>query len=103
MSLLTRTGIDGWETRRFRANVVLDGAGEDALVGSEVSLGGARLSVALRIVRSDMVSRPQPDGVEQDSSELRTIAQDRDSCLSLGAAVVEPGPVRVGDALRPAG
>lgn len=103
VSLLSRTSIDGWQTRRFRANVVLDGAGEDALVGSEVVLGGARLSVALRIVRCVMVTRPQPEGVEQDSSVLRTIAQERDSCLSVGAAVVQPGPVRVGDALHVAG
>lgn len=103
VSLLTRASTTGWQTRRFRANVVLDGSGEDELVGSRVKLGQARLDVALRIVRCVMVTRPQPAGIDQDSGVLRTIVRERGSCLSVGAAVVQPGAVRVGDPLQVGG
>ena len=38
-----------WDRRRFRANVLLDGEGEDALVGSRVVLGDAVLDVRQRL------------------------------------------------------
>jgi hypothetical protein len=36
-----------WERRRFRPNILLDGEGEDVLVGSRVTLGEATLHVGL--------------------------------------------------------
>jgi uncharacterized protein YcbX len=99
VSLVTTETIGSWDQRRFRSNVLLDGAGEDALVGSRIALGDAVLDVGKRIQRCVMTTRPQPDGIERDLTVLRTIARERDACLAVGALVRRPGVVRVGDAL----
>ena len=78
---------------------MLDGEGEDLLVGSRVALGEAVLDVGMRIIRCVMTTRPQPGGIERDLDVLRTINRERDRCLAVGALVVQPGAVRVGDAL----
>jgi uncharacterized protein YcbX len=99
VSLLSTATIGSWDRRRFRPNVLLDGEGEDALVGSQVSLGDAVLDVGKRIQRCVMTTRPQPGGIERDLTVLRTIARERDACLAVGALVIRPGRVSVGDGL----
>jgi uncharacterized protein len=99
VSLVSTGTIGAWDRRRFRSNVLLDGEGEDALVGSQIALGDAVLAVAQRIERCVMTVRPQPGGIERDLGVLRTIARERDACLAVGALVATPGRVRVGDAL----
>lgn len=99
VSLVSTGTIGAWDRRRFRSNVLLDGAGEDALVGSRIALGEALLEVGKRIGRCVMTTRPQPDGIERDLTVLRTIARERDAKLAVGALVVRPGRVSVGDAL----
>jgi uncharacterized protein YcbX len=99
VSLVSTGTLGGWDRRRFRANVLLDGAGEDELVGSDVALGDATLRLTTRIPRCVMTTRPQPDGIERDVDVLRTINREREGCLAVGALVLVPGPVRVGDAL----
>jgi hypothetical protein len=99
VSLVSTETIGSWDRRRFRSNVLLDGGGEDALVGSRVALGDAVLDIGKRIGRCVMTTRPQPDGIERDLTVLRTIARERDACLAVGALVMRPGRVRVGDAL----
>ena len=105
VSLLSRATIADWPRRRFRANILLDGGGEDALVRSRVGLGGAELFIRQRITRCVMVTRPQPEGVdgriERDLDVLRAIHRERDSCLGIGATVVTPGGFAVGDELQP--
>ena len=96
LSLVSTTTLGSWDRRRFRANVVVDGADEDDLVGAEVGLGSARLTVSKRIDRCVMVTRPQP-GLDRDLDVLRTINRDRASCLAVGALVTRPGEVQVGD------
>jgi hypothetical protein len=100
VSLVTTTSLGSWDRRRFRANVVLDGEGEDALVGTHADLGGVVLDVRKRIGRCVMTTRPQPGGIERDLDVLRTINRERDGCISIGALVAQPGMVRVGDELR---
>ncbi len=101
VSLVSRDTIGEWDRRRFRANVLLeDGSGEDALVGSSVALGSAVLDVVKRLERCVMITRAQAGGIERDLSVLRTVARERDACLAVGALVVRPGDVRVGDELR---
>ena len=104
VSLLSLATIADWPLRRFRANVVLDGSGEDALVRSRVGLGDAELEVRMRIARCVMVTRPQPEGVdgpiEKDLDVLRTIHRERDSCLAIGATVAMPGRFAVGDEVQ---
>ena len=97
VSLVSKATIGDWDRRRFRSNVLLDGEGEDALVGRSVTLGDALLDVGTRIERCVMTTRAQPGGLERDVGVMRTIARERDACLAVGALVSLPGTVRVGD------
>lgn len=99
VSLVSHASIGGWEPRRFRSNVLFDGAAEDALVGATVAVGGARLAVGVRIERCVMITRPQPGGVERDLDVLRTVHRTRQGCLAVGATVARAGIVSVGDEL----
>jgi uncharacterized protein YcbX len=97
--LVSEGTIGSWERRRFRANVVLSGAGEEALVGTRVRVGAAELDVRTEIDRCVIVTRAQPGGVERDHEVLRTIKRERDGNLAIGALVATPGRVDVGDLL----
>lgn len=103
VSLVSTQTLGAWDRRRFRSNVLLEGGGEDELVGSVVQLGQATLSIGKYIERCVMVTRAQPDGIERDLDVLRTIARERRNRLAIGALVSEPGVVRVGDPLTTAG
>ena len=102
VSLVSTETLGEWDRRRFRSNVLLEGGGEDELVGYAVALGEVTLNVGKYIERCVMVTRPQPDGIERDLDVLRTIARRRRNRLAVGALVARPGIVRVGDALTPA-
>jgi uncharacterized protein YcbX len=99
VSLVSKATLGSWDARRFRPNVVVDGAGEDDLVGETVTLGDATLHIGKRIERCVMTTRAQPGGIERDLEVLRTIARERAACLAVGALVVEPGTIRLGDPL----
>jgi uncharacterized protein len=102
VSLVSSDSLGSWDRRRFRANVVLDGAGEGALIGSRVRVGTAVLDVRDPIPRCVMVTRPQPGGIARDTSVLKTIHRERGGDLAVGALVSRPGTVRTGDLLEPA-
>jgi uncharacterized protein len=99
VSLVSTDTLGLWDRRRFRANVVFEGRGEDELVGSAIALGDALLYVGKRIGRCVMTTRPQPGGIERDLDVLRSIHRRREGCLAVGATVRRPGWVRVGDRL----
>ena len=99
VSLVSAGTLGTWDRRRFRANVVLSGEGEDALVGQRVQLGSAELDVVKQVDRCVMVTRPQPGGIGRDNGVLRTIHRQRDGYLAIGALVTRPGTVSVGDEL----
>jgi uncharacterized protein len=99
VSLISTGTIGSWDPRRFRANVLLDGEGEDALVGSSVTLGEVTIDVVKQIDRCVMITRAQAGGVERDLNVLRTVARERDACIAVGALVRAPGAIRVGDLL----
>jgi uncharacterized protein len=99
VSLVSTGTIGEWDRRRFRSNVLVDGEGEDALVGSRVALGDTRIEMGMRIQRCVMTTRPQPGGVERDLRVLRTIAREREACLAVGGLVTQAGRVSVGDEL----
>ena len=101
LTLVSTGTLGSWDRRRFRANVVLEGAGEDELVGSRVRLGRASLSVWGPVPRCVMVTRPQPGGIGRDNAVLKQIHRERGSVLAVAAGVVEPGTIRVGDAITP--
>ncbi len=101
VSLLSKPSMRDWEQQRFRANIVLDEAGENDLVGSRIRLGAAVLEVRKPLERCVMVTRPQPGEVDRDLDVLRTIHRELDGCLAIGAVVTAPGRVRAGDELVP--
>lgn len=100
MSLVSTGTLGSWDPRRFRSNVLLDGSGEDDLVGRRVRLGGVVLDVGMGISRCVMITRPQPGGIGRDTGILKTVHRERGSELAVAATVVGPGTVRVGDALE---
>jgi len=102
LTFVSTAALADWDRRRFRANVIVDGDGEDDLVGSEVSIGSVRLEVDNRVDRCVMVTRPQP-GLERDLDVLRTVNRERGTCLSVGCVVVTPGKLAIGDEVVRAG
>jgi uncharacterized protein YcbX len=100
VSLVSTGTIGAWDRRRFRANLLLAGDGEDALLGSRIGVGEAMLDIGEMIQRCVMVTRPQPGGIDRDLDVLRTIARERVACLAVGALISRPGVVRIGDELR---
>lgn len=100
LSLVSTGTLGSWDRRRFRANVLLDGAGEEAWVGQAARLGELRLRFGRSIARCVMTTRPQPGGIARDTSVLKTIHRERNGVLAVRAAVLLPGTVRVGDTLR---
>jgi uncharacterized protein len=102
ISLVTTGTLGDWDRRRFRSNVLLEGSGETELVGSAVRLGEAVLDVGQPIPRCVMVTRPQPGGIERDTSVLKSIHRERGGDLAVAALVRTSGMVRVGDDLAPA-
>ena len=99
LSLVSTGTLGNWDRRRFRANVLLDGAGEDQWEGQDATLGEVRLRFGRQIGRCVMTTRPQPGGIARDTSVLKTIHRERGGLLAVRAAVRAPGTVRVGDEL----
>jgi uncharacterized protein len=102
VTLVSAGTLGSWDRRRFRANVVLDGAGEDDLAGTRVRLGGVVLDVDRPVTRCVMVTRPQPGGIDRDTGVLRTIHRERGGTLAVGGRVLATGRVAVGDELQQA-
>lgn len=98
VSILALDSIGDWDIRRFRPNIVIDGQDERVLLGQTLSAGSAVLNVTEEIPRCVMVTRSQP-GIGRDLDVLRTINRSRNSRLSVGALVREPGSLAVGDRL----
>ncbi|HEX4689567.1 MAG TPA: MOSC N-terminal beta barrel domain-containing protein [Solirubrobacteraceae bacterium] len=97
LSLVSTATIADWDARRFRSNVLLDGGGEDELVGRRIPIGEATIDVGMRIKRCVMTTRAQPGGIARDLDVLRTIARERDARLAVGGLVAHAGLIRVGD------
>lgn len=96
VSIVSRSSMRTWDVRRFRPNVVVDGDGEDELVGSVVAMGSARFDVVKQIDRCVVVTRPQP-GLDADLDVLRAINRERATFLGVGALVAIAGSIAVGD------
>lgn len=99
VSLVSTGTLGAWDARRFRANLVLQGAGEDALVGRRVRCGGAVLRLTAPIPRCVMVTRPQNGGLPRDTAVLKTVHRERGGVLAVGALVERAGAVVAGDRL----
>ena len=99
VSIIGAETVGTWDIRRFRPNVVIAGTGEDEWVGRQLQLGDATVDVGKQIDRCVMTTRAQPGGIERDIDVLRTINRARGNNLGVGALVVTPGAVRVGDTI----
>jgi uncharacterized protein YcbX len=92
------------DRRRFRPNLLVEMPGservEDGWVGRRFELGSARVEVTQRMERCVMTTNPQEE-LGHDPAILRAVTQLNEVCLGVAARVVQPGVVRVGDALRP--
>jgi len=100
VSIVSAATMRDWDQTRFRMNLITSDSNEEALIGSDVRIGGdggPRLSVLKEVDRCIMVTRPQSGGIERDLDVLRTINSERGGNLGIGANVVEPGVIRVGD------
>ncbi len=95
-SLVSLETVGDWDLRRFRTNIVVDVGGEDDLVGHSVRIGSVEAEIVKQIDRCVMTTRPQP-GIERDLDVLRTIHRDRAGNLAVGAKVIKPGVVSLGD------
>jgi uncharacterized protein YcbX len=97
VSIASLDNLRGWDRRRFRFNLVLEGGSELDLLGTSAGVGGAVFQVVKRISRCVMTTRPQPGGIERDLAVLRTIVAEMDGCLGVGGLVTRHGTVAVGD------
>jgi uncharacterized protein YcbX len=89
----------GLDRRRFRPNILVAGATENAersWPGKRLRIGAAVIDVASLRQRCVMTTY-DPDTLVQDVSVLRKIVRERGGRLALDCRVIEPGRVAVGD------
>ena len=93
-----RTGRHDARGAALPADVLVDADAfaEDEWVGSTLRIGSMRVRVDQRDQRCVMVN-VDPDTTERDPRVLRTIAQERDTCLGVYGTIVEPGRIALGD------
>ncbi len=100
VSIIGAGTLGGWDVRRFRPNLVVDGSEEDGWVDSSITVGSTRLDVVKLIDRCVITTRPQPGGIERDLDVLRIVNRDRAGNLGVGALVAAPGRIAVGDEIN---
>jgi uncharacterized protein YcbX len=98
-------GIDA-DRRRLRVNLLVETAEpfeEETWVGRDVEVGGfpgVLLSVVERVERCRTIDLAQ-DGVTTTTRWLKALGASRELCVAVYADVRRPGPVSVGDVVRP--
>ena len=89
----------GYDRRRFRPNVVIegvDGPAELGWVGSRLRLGEALLFVDKPCERC-VITTIDPDTIEVDLEVLKRTRRELDGLMGVYCSVLEPGAVAVGD------
>lgn len=99
LTLVAEASLRSWDRRRFRINVLTDGAegAERSLHGHQVQIGDCVVYVIKNVDRCVVVTRPQPDGIDRDLEVLRTINGDLGGNLGVGGTIATPGRISVGD------
>ena len=89
------------DVRRFRPNLLLDGApdglAEQAWVGGTLWVGAAELRAEIPTVRCTVPLREQAGGLPADPAVSKAVSRVGDRCLGVYAETTRPGVVRVGD------
>jgi uncharacterized protein YcbX len=107
ISLATLTALDRdhWtsagDARRYRPNIVIDGAdafAEDDWVGRDVRIGELTANVRKKTGRCVMISRAQP-GVLADRALLRYLVEARQNMLGVYLDPRGAGPITVGSSV----
>jgi uncharacterized protein YcbX len=92
----------GVDRRRLRPNIVVagvEGLAEHGWPGRRLRIGGAVIEVAKLRGRCVMTTY-DPDTQAQDRAVLERIVRDFGGRMALDCAVIEPGPIAVGDAVE---
>jgi uncharacterized protein len=96
LHLVALDELADWDSRRFRANVLVTGVADlDDLVGERLRLGSVVVEIDKRTKRCAMPTMAQP-GISKDVGVLRALARQRDLRLGVYARVVSPGRLDVG-------
>jgi uncharacterized protein YcbX len=94
-----------FEPRRFRPNIIIDtgdqeGFVENEWIGKTLSIGSeVKIKITGPCPRCVMTTLPQGD-LPKDTGILKTAAQHNGVHVGAYAAVVSPGEIRIGDAVR---
>lgn len=99
ISIVSTESLGSWPQRRFRPNLVVEGSGENELVGQTLRIGTAVVTVQDKLGRCVMVTRAQP-GIERDLGVLRTIHREHDHTFAVGATIDVAGDIAVGDEVQ---
>jgi uncharacterized protein len=89
----------GYDRRRFRPNIYVEGAGaraERGWVGRRLRVGETVLSVDEPCERC-VITTIDPDTIEVDLDVLKRARAELDGIMGVYCSVVEPGTVAVGD------
>jgi uncharacterized protein YcbX len=90
------------DIRRFRPNFLIEtpeeGFVELAWAGKRLRLGGALVEARIACPRCVMITHGFAD-LPRDPGLMRSVVRHAGGSLGVYASVVEPGPVRVGDAV----
>jgi uncharacterized protein YcbX len=101
-SMAERHPESRWDIHRFRPTLLVDtaddGFPEDAWIGTEVSIGAARLRLFAPTVRCRMTVHPQP-GLPRDLEIAKAVNAEHEGNLGVYGVVVSPGRVAAGDAV----
>lgn len=100
---LGETVGDELDVQRFRPNILVEAADdkpfpEDAWVGKVLRFGDVRMRVDKRDGRC-LVITIDPGTSERNPAVLRTVAKDRQGCLGVYGTTVQPGCVKLNDAV----
>jgi uncharacterized protein YcbX len=106
--LARRAGRAAVDPERFRSTLCLDvdapPFAEDGWVGRRLRLGDVELAVTRPVARCAVVRLRPGTGEREDDDPMRLLAPDRtvagEVVFGVGARVVVPGRLRVGDAVR---
>ncbi len=99
LTLVAEASLRDWDRRRFRLNLITDGAigAERDLHEKKVQIGDCVIDMIKNVDRCVVVTRPQPNGVERDLSVLKTVNNELDGNLGVGGTIDTPGKLAVGD------